>query len=88
MKDLNYSMYYVEYMLFPLGLYVYYPSSTIIITNFSNPYLNQVGSYLTILNFNSTKCFEMSSQIVEINTDSSYILKDNLHCRSTFEYEF
>ena len=45
--------------------------------NFSHPYSNEMGTYNLNLNFNKTKSFQMSTQVIEINTDSSYILNSN-----------
>ena len=79
----NYSMFIRDFTsidvdsFFPLFFWVYYPSSSLDPLNYIHPSSNGIGYYYTRLNFNKTKYFEISSQVIEITTDSSFILKSN-----------
>ena len=80
----NYSQFMLDYnnsidinSIFPLRLFIFYPYASLNPLNFSYPYAIGVGNYYLTINFNKSKYYEMSSTVVNINTDSSFIVKSN-----------
>ena len=61
--------------LFPLFLNVYSPITSLNLMNYTNPYSKGIGFHSFRLKFNITKYIQMSANVFEINTDSSFLGK-------------
>ena len=73
--------------LFPITFYVYYPSASIDPLNYSYPYSNGIVINSLKLSFNKSYYYEISSQVIEMNTDSSYILNSK-ETHNVFTFDF
>ena len=79
--DFNYTLFFQDNTnnsinitnFFPLRLYVFYQVSNIDLLNYDQPFSNSSGLFIFDVLFNVTRNIEISTQLIEINTDSSYI---------------
>ena len=75
----NYSLFYSDYNtsvnIFPVRAAVYYPTTYIDPLDYDDPLSNGPANYNFRCNYNITKNVEISAQLIEMNTDSSYISK-------------
>ena len=79
--DFNYTLFFQDNTnnsinitnFFPLRLYVFYQVSNIDLLNYDQPFSNSSGLFIFDVLFNVTINIEISTQLIEINTDSSYI---------------
>ena len=66
------------YLILPLKLYIYYPTTSLNPMNFNKPFLNGIGvDQIFLAGTSNDKFYEMSTQVIEINTDSSYVGNSN-----------
>ena len=62
----------IENTFFPLTFIIYYPIASLNLNDYYKPYNQAIGRNVFQLNYNKTRILELSTQLVEINTDSSY----------------
>ena len=72
MQDYNYSIEDLKSWT-PLGINVYFPITKLDLLNYDPPFTNTSGANVFQMNLNYTKFLTMSTQMIEINTDSSFL---------------